>query len=204
MIRYTTVVYDVLKKYDLSPIAYMFCDLIYKYTSYKGYCDKTLQDISDILNCSTRSLSRYIPELLEKKLIENIGSKQKPKYRNTPLWFKIAVADSDEVISVQYQEICEDVINYINEKYNHNYKYRTYEKRFKSILSKTFDGEPITGELMVKVFDWCKDNWSEKYQSSVTPEVIFGRKFTEKYLIQYYEWWDTGKSNKDRKNIAII
>ena len=51
---------------------------------------------------------------------------------------------------------------------------------------------------------WCKDNWSQKYQSSVTPEVIFGKKFIEKYLIQYTEWETMSKVTPNRKNIAII
>ncbi len=204
MIKSTTIIYDVLRKHDLSPLAYMFCDIIYKYTSFEGFCDKTMSDISQELNCSPRTLSRYITELLDKNLIENIGSKSHPKYRNTPLWFKIAIADTDEVVSLQYQEVCADVINYINERYGNNYNPKTYEKRFKSILSKTFNGEPITGEIMVEVFNWCKNNWSQKYQSSVTPEVIFGKKFTEKYLIQYTEWFTSGKVKQSRKNIAII
>lgn len=204
MIRSTTVIYEVLRRYDLSPISYMVCDLIYKYTSNEGFCDKTLNDLSEELNCSSRSLTRYVSDLLEKNFIENIGTKSHPKYRTTPLWFKLGVSDGVEVISLEYQKVCEDVINYINERYGKKYIPRTYEKRFKSILNKKFDGKLITGELMVKVFDWCKNNWSEKYQSSVTPEVIFGNKFTEKYIIQYKEWETMERVAPNRKNIAII
>lgn len=206
MIRSTTIIYDVLRKQDMSPVAYMLCDLIYKYTSHKGYCDVTLSDLADQLNSSSRTMSRYISELLDKSLIENIGTKAHPKFRTTPLWFKIAVSDNknDDSVSLEYQEVCANVINYINERYGNKYVARTYEKRFKSILSKNFNGQPITGSIMVKVFMWCKDNWSQKYQSSVTPEVIFGKKFIEKYLIQYTEWETMSKVAPNRKNIAII
>lgn len=203
MIRSTTIIYEVLRKYDLSPMSYMFCDIVYKYTSSNGFCDKTLTEIAEELNCSSRSLTRYIPDLCDKGFLDNVGSKSHPKYRTTPQWFKLVVSDGDEVISLEYQEICKDVIEYINKRYGNKYVPRAYEKRFKSILSKRFNGEPITGKLMLKVFIHCKDTWSEKYQSSVTPEVIFGNKFTEKYLIQYYE--QQQKTYKtDRKNIAII
>ena len=204
MIRSTTVIYEVLRRYDLSPISYMLCDLIYKYTSSDGFCDKNLKDLSEELNSSPRSLTRYVSDLLEKNFIENIGTKAHPKYRTTPLWFKLGVSDGVEVISLEYQKVCEDVIEYINQRYGNKYVPRTYEKRFKSILSKKFNGELITGSLMVEVFDWCKSNWSQKYQSSVTPEVIFGNKFTEKYLIQYKEWETMNKVAPNRKNIAII
>ena len=204
MIRSTTILYDVLRKHDLSPVAYMLCDLIYKYTSSGGYCDKILTDLAEELNTSSRSLSRYVAELCEKSLIENIGTKSHPKYKTTPLWFRVAVSDSDEVISLEYQTVCKDVIEYINERYNNKYNPRTYEKRFKSILSKKFDGEPVTGAMMVNVFVWCKENWSAKYQSSVTPEVIFGNKFIEKYLIQYKEWETTNSVTPNRKRVAII
>ena len=66
------------------------------------------------------------------------------------------------------------------------------------------DGELITGSQMVNVFVWCKENWSQKYQSSVTPEVIFGNKFVEKYLIQYKEWETMSKVTPNRRNVAII
>ena len=204
MIRSTTVIYEVLRRYDLSPISYMLCDLIYKYTSSDGFCDKNLKDLSEELNSSPRSLTRYVSDLLEKNFIENIGTKAHPKYRTTPLWFRLGVSDGKEVISLEYQKVCEDVIEYINQRYGNKYVPRTYEKRFKSILSKKFNGELITGSLMVEVFDWCKSNWSQKYQSSVTPEVIFGNKFTEKYLIQYKEWETMNKVAPNRKNIAII
>ena len=111
---------------------------------------------------------------------------------------------SVEIISLEYQRVCKEVIDYINNRYKNKYNPRTYEKRFKSILSKKFNGKLITGEDMVNVFVWCKENWSEKYQSSVTPEVIFGNKFTEKYLIQYTEWETMNKVAPNRKNIAII
>lgn len=204
MIRSTTVIYEVLRKHDLSPLSYMLCDLIYKYTTVDNYCDKNLSDLGIELNTSSRSMSRYISELCDKGLIDNIGSKSHPKYRTTPLWFRIAVAETDQVISLEYQTVCENVINYINGKYGKKYIPRTYEKRFKSILSKKFDGEPITGEMMAKVFDYCKSQWSEKYQSSVTPEVIFGNKFVEKYLIQYKEWETTNQVTPNRKRVAII
>lgn len=204
MIRSTTVIYEVLRKHDLSALSYMCCDLIYKYTSQEGFCDKTLSDLAEELNSSARTMSRYISELQEKGLIDNIGTKAHPKYRTTPLWFNIAVAETDQVISLKYQKVCEDVIEYINTRYNKNYKPRTYEKRFKSILAKKFDGKLIEGKDMVDVFDWCKNNWSEKYQSSVTPEVIYGNKFVEKYLIQYKEWETSNKVTPNRKRVAII
>jgi len=204
MIRSTTVIYEVLRKHDLSPLSYMLCDLIYKYTSVDNYCDKNLGDLGIELNTSTRTMSRYVSELTEKGLIDNIGTKSHPKYRTTPLWFRVAVAETDQVISLEYQKVCADVIEYINNRYKKKYQPRTYEKRFKSILSKKFDGEPITGETMANVFDYCKDQWSEKYQSSVTPEVIFGNKFIEKYLIQYKEWMTSNKVTPNRKSVAII
>ena len=77
-------------------------------------------------------------------------------------------------------------------------------KGLKAFLSKKFDGKLITGSHMVDVFVWCKDNWSQKYQSSVTPEVIFGNKFVEKYLIQYKEWETMNKVTPNRRNVAII
>ena len=204
MIRSTTVIYEVLRKHDMSPLSYMLCDLIYKYTSQDNYCDKTLADLGSELNTSSRSMSRYISELTEKGLIDNIGTKAHPKYRTTPLWFRIAVAETDQVISLEYQNVCKDVIEYINNRYKKNYQPRTYEKRFKSILAKKFDGKPVTGSMMVNVFDYCKEQWSEKYQSSVTPEVIFGNKFIEKYLIQYKEWETSNKVTPNRKRVAII
>lgn len=204
MIRSTTVIYEVLRRYDLSPVSYMVCDLIYKYTSSDGFCDKTLSELSEELNCSPRSLTRYVSDLVEKNFIDNIGTKAHPKYRTTPLWFKLGVSDGVEIISLEYQRVCKEVIDYINNRYKNKYNPRTYEKRFKSILSKKFNGKLITGEDMVNVFVWCKENWSEKYQSSVTPEVIFGNKFTEKYLIQYTEWETMNKVAPNRKNIAII
>ena len=85
MIRSTTIIYEVLRKHDLSPIAYMLCDLVYKYTSKDGFCDKILSDLAEELNTSTRTLSRYVSELMEKNLVDNIGSKSHPKYRTTPL-----------------------------------------------------------------------------------------------------------------------
>ena len=169
-----------------------------------NYCDKNLGDLGIELNTSTRTMSRYVSELTEKGLIDNIGTKSHPKYRTTPLWFRVAVAKTDQVISLEYQKVCADVIEYINNRYKKKYQPRTYEKRFKSILSKKFDGEPITGETMANVFDYCKDQWSEKYQSSVTPEVIFGNKFIEKYLIQYKEWMTSNKVTPNRKRVAII
>lgn len=204
MIRSTTVIYEVLRRYDLSPVSYMVCDLIYKYTSSDGFCDKTLSELSEELNCSPRSLTRYVSDLVEKNFIDNIGTKAHPKYRTTPLWFKLGVSDGVEIISLEYQRVCKEVIDYINNRYKNKYNPRTYEKRFKSILAKKFNGKLITGEDMVNVFVWCKENWSEKYQSSVTPEVIFGNKFTEKYLIQYTEWETMNKVAPNRKNIAII
>lgn len=204
MIRSTTVIYEVLRRYDLSPVSYMVCDLIYKYTSSDGFCDKTLGELSEELNCSPRSLTRYVSDLVEKNFIDNIGTKAHPKYRTTPLWFKLGVSDGVEIISLEYQRVCKEVIDYINNRYKNKYNPRTYEKRFKSILSKKFNGKLITGEDMVNVFVWCKENWSDKYQSSVTPEVIFGNKFTEKYLIQYTEWETMNKVAPNRKNIAII
>lgn len=204
MIRSTTIIYEVLRKHDLSPLAYMLCDLIYKYTSLDGYCDKTLTDLAEELNSSSRTMSRYMTELSDKGTVENIGTKAHPKYRTTPLWFNVAVSDSDATISLEYQKVCKEVISYLNERFGNKYNPRTYEKRFKSILSKKFDGELVTGSQMVDVFVWCKENWSQKYQSSVTPEVIFGNKFVEKYLIQYKEWETTSKVTPNRRNVAII
>jgi hypothetical protein len=206
MIRSTTIIYDVLRKQDMTPISYMLCDLVYKYTSHDGYCDVTLSDLAFQLNSSSRTMSRYVTELTEKGLIENVGTKAHPKFRTTPTWFMIAVSDNknNHTVSLKYQEVCTEVINYINERYGNKYLPRTYEKRFKSILSKKFNGKPITGSTMVNVFMWCKENWSQKYQSSVTPEVIFGNKFIEKYLIQYTEWETMSKVTPNRKNIAII
>jgi uncharacterized phage protein (TIGR02220 family) len=143
-------------------------------------------------------------ELVEKGTVENIGTKAHPKFRTTPLWFNVAVADSNVTISLEYQKVCKEVITYLNERFKNKYNPRTYEKRFKSILSKKFDGKLITGSQMVDVFVWCKENWSQKYQSSVTPEVIFGNKFVEKYLIQYKEWETTNKVTPNRRNVAII
>jgi hypothetical protein len=204
MIRSTTIIYEVLRKYDISPLAYMLCDLIYKYTSVDGYCDKTLTDLAEELNSSSRTMSRYMTELSDKGTVENRGTKAHPKFRTTTIWFNVAVADGDQTISLEYQKVCTEVITYLNERFKHKYNPRTYEKRFKSILSKKFDGELITGSQMVDVFVWCKENWSEKYQSSVTPEVIFGNKFVEKYLIQYKEWETMNKVTPNRKNIALI
>ena len=110
MIRSTTVIYEVLRKHDLSPLSYMLCDLIYKYTSVDNYCDKNLGDLGIELNTSTRTMSRYVSELTEKGLIDNIGTKSHPKYRTTPLWFRVAVAETDQVISLEYQKVCADVI----------------------------------------------------------------------------------------------
>ena len=62
----------------------MLCDLVYKYTSKDGFCDKILSDLAEELNTSTRTLSRYVSELMEKNLVDNIGSKSHPKYRTTP------------------------------------------------------------------------------------------------------------------------
>ncbi len=107
MIRSTTIIYDVLRKQDLSPIAYMLCDLIYKYTSNDGFCDVTLSDLAEQLNSSSRTMSRYVSELSDKGLIENIGTKAHPKFRTTPLWFKIAVSDNknDDSVSLEYQQV---------------------------------------------------------------------------------------------------
>ena len=114
MIRSTTIIYEVLRKHDLSPLAYMLCDLIYKYTSIDGFCDKTLTDLAEELNSSSRTMSRYINELTEKGTLENIGTKAHPKFRTTPLWFRVAVADSNETISLEYQKVCNEVITYLN------------------------------------------------------------------------------------------
>ena len=117
MIRSTTVIYEVLRRYDLSPVSYMVCDLIYKYTSSDGFCDKTLGELSEELNCSPRSLTRYVSDLVEKNFIDNIGTKAHPKYRTTPLWFKLGVSDGVEIISLEYQRVCKEVIDYINNRY---------------------------------------------------------------------------------------
>ena len=75
MIRSTTIIYEVLRKHDLSPLAYMLCDLIYKYTSVEGFCDKTLNDLAEELNSSSRTMSRYMTELTEKGTVEKIKIK---------------------------------------------------------------------------------------------------------------------------------
>ena len=101
--------------------------------------------------------------------------------------------------------VCQDVIEYINHTFSKKYNANTYNDRFKVILNKTFDGKKVTGELMVEVFKFCKITWSEQYQSSVTPETIFGNKFMTKYLLQYNEWSLNNKTHiKERKHIAII
>ena len=69
----------------------MLCDLIYKYTSIDGFCDKTLTDLAEELNSSSRTMSRYINELTDKGTLENIGTKAHPKFRTTPLWFRVAI-----------------------------------------------------------------------------------------------------------------
>lgn len=204
MIRSTTIIYEVLRRYDLSPLSYMLCDLIYKYTSANGYCEKKQVELCEELNISPRTSTKYIQDLLEKGFIDNVGTKNHPKYKAGEQWFNLVVKDGTEKITLDYQKVCEDVINYINERYKRKYNPRTYEARFKYILSKKFDGKQITGGLMVQVFDYCKSTWSESYQSSVTPEVIFGKKFIDKYLIMYNEHLSNKQQQTDRKRIAII
>ena len=87
MIRSTTVIYEVLRKHDLSPLSYMLCDLIYKYTSVDNYCDKNLGDLGIELNTSTRTMSRYVSELTEKGLIDNISIKGATKTKNGYMCF---------------------------------------------------------------------------------------------------------------------
>ena len=141
-----------------------------------------------------------------KKVIENIGNKNNPKYRTTTLWFDLVVTETGgQVLKENYKKVCEEVIEYINLTFNKKYNPSTYYDRFKIILNKTFNGENITGETMVEVFNFCKNTWSEQYQSSVTPETIFGNKFMTKYLLQYNEWsLNNNTYIKERKNVAII
>lgn len=206
MIRSTTIIYSVLREHSLTPYSYLIADLIYKYTSSCGYCDHTLRFIADELSISTRNITRCISSLVEKGLIENIGNKNNPKYRTTTLWFQLVVTESGgEVLQENYKQVCQDVIEYINHTFSKKYNANTYNDRFKVILNKTFDGKKVTGELMVEVFKFCKITWSEQYQSSVTPETIFGNKFMTKYLLQYNEWSLNNKTHiKERKHIAII
>ena len=207
MIRATTIIYSVMREHNLTPYSYLVCDLIYKYTSSpEGYCNQTLKSIADELSISTRHITRCIAILYEQGLIENIGNKNNPKYRTTSLWFDLVVTDSGgSVLKENYKIVCEDVIEYINHTFNKKYNPSTYYDRFKLILNKTFNGDKVTGELMVEVFKFCKITWSEQYQSSVTPETIFGNKFMTKYLLQYNEWSLNNNTHiKERKNVAII
>ena len=207
MIRSSTIIYSVMKKYELTPYSYLAADLIYKYTSsVEGYCSQSVSGLADELNISTRNLSRCLQKLLEQGLIENIAGKNNPKYRTTSLWFDLVVTETGGKIKKEdYKKDCEVVIGLINKKYNKNYNPQTYYNRFKTILNKTFNGERVTGELMLEVFDYCKQTWSEQYQSSVTPETIFGNKFMTKYLLQYNEWsLNANTYTRERKNIAII
>lgn len=206
MIRVVTLVLKVLRDHELNPISYMVADLIYKYTSNDGYCKETLTNISHEINTSPRSVTRCIQDLMEKGLIENIGNKTSPKYRTTKLWFDLAVSENGGKINQEnFKAIAEFVIEYINKTYGKRYNPKTYYDRFKTITSKTFNGEKVSQETMCNVFDYCKNTWSEKYQSSVTPETIFGNKFLSKYLIQYNEHLiNKGSFKADRKRVAII
>ena len=196
-----------MRGHDLTPYSYLIADLIHKYTSGpKGYCNQTLKFIAHELSISTRNITRCISVLVDKGLLENIGNKNNPKYRTTSLWFDLVVTETGgEVLKENYKKVCDDVIQYINTTFSKKYNSSTYYDRFKIILNKTFNGEKITGELMVEVFKYCKITWSEQYQSSVTPETIFGNKFMTKYLLQYIEWSLNNKTHiKERKHIAII
>ena len=206
MIRSTTIVWEVLNEYDITPVDYCVADFIYKYTTREGYCTNSLSNIAEEIKMSTRSITNSVAKLCKKGFLENVGSKNSPKYRGTALWFDLVVSDSTgEVLKEDYKKITEDVIGYINSKYQKKYVPQTYYQNFRKILNKTFNGEKITGQDMVNVFMYCKKNWGEKYQSSVTPAVIFGNKFITKYLITYHE----NKVNEntyqhDRKNLARI
>lgn len=207
MIRSSTVIYSVMREHNLTPYSYLIADLIHKYTSGpEGYCNQTLKLIADELSISTRNITRCISLLVDKGLIENIGNKNNPKYRTTTLWFDLVVTETGgQVLKENYKKVCEEVIEYINLTFNKKYNPSTYYDRFKIILNKTFNGENITGETMVEVFNFCKNTWSEQYQSSVTPETIFGNKFMTKYLLQYNEWsLNNNTYIKERKNVAII
>lgn len=206
MIRSSTIIYSVMRKHDLTPYSYLIADLIHKYTSGQGFCNQTLKFIAHELSISTRNITRCVSILIDKGLIENIGNKSNPKYRTTTLWFDLVVTETGgEVLKENYKKVCEDVIEYINLTFDKKYNPSTYNDRFKIILNKTFNGKKITGEIMVEVFKFCKITWSEQYQSSVTPETIFGNKFMTKYLLQYNEWSLNNKTHiKERKHIAII
>ena len=206
MIRSTTIFYDVIRKHELSPTSFMVADLIYKYTTSDGYCKETLSNISFEINTSSRSVTRCVQNLIEKGIIENIGNKTSPKYRTTRLWFDLVVSENGgEVNKENYKEVAEYVIEYINHKYHKRYVASTYYQRFKNITKKTFNGDKVHAQLMCDVFDYCKNTWSEKYQSSITPETIFGNKFLSKYLIQYNEFMLNNDTYiKSRKNVAII
>ena len=206
MIRSTTILWSVLNKYDITPIDFCVGDFIYKYTTREGYCTNSLSNIADEIKMSTRSITTSVSKLVNKGFIENIGSKNSPKYRGTPLWFDLVVTDlGGEVNKEDYKKICEDVINYINNKFQKNYTPETYYDNFRKITNKTFNGKKISGELMVNVFIDCKKSWGEKYQSSVTPATIFGNKFMTKYLIKYHEKKVNEKTySSDRRNLARI
>ena len=71
MIRSTTIVCEVLNKYDITPVDYCVADFIYKYTTREGYCTNSLSNIAEEIKMSTRSITNSVAKLCKKETFVN-------------------------------------------------------------------------------------------------------------------------------------
>jgi uncharacterized phage protein (TIGR02220 family) len=91
-----------------------------------------------------------------------------------------AIISQEEDIK-QESVICNDIINYLNEKLGKSYKHQT--EKTKSLIKDRL-GEKFTIDDFKRVIDTKNDEWTgTEFEKFLRPETLFGNKF-ESYLNQ--------------------
>lgn len=184
----------------------------------EGYCWSTNKYFADLYGVSEVSVSNWVSSLVEygyihRQLIKDPNTKQVKQRRlylseshlkkslggnkenfNTPIKenFKDNNTSNNNTSN---NNIVEQVINYLNNKANTNYRTTTNKTRvlIKARINEGFILDDFIKVIDIKSRDWINDKNMRKY---LRPETLFGSKF-EGYLNQDYN--DTDKEMEDLK-----
>lgn len=136
--------------------------------------------------------------VLQNPILKEMVELENGKYRNVTMSRKRNVTNNDfcSICNMLYVDVYKEVINYLNNKINSNYKYTT--KKTQSLIHSRLE-EGFKLEDFKKVIDVKAKEWmGTDYERYLRPETLFGTKF-EGYLNQK----EKGRSNSRLDDIDI-